>query len=459
MRSVVLSSSRDVVDFVNDHPTGSRRGRIIAWIALGSIFIDAYDFTSLAIGIPSLKRQLGPTSFELGTVTASMAFGALLGALLGGYLVDRIGRYKLLILDLMLFVVAAIGAALAPNLAVLILFRFLLGIGVGIDMPAALSLISEFSNAKNKGKYVNFWQVVWYVATVFSALFVLPVYLFGAGDNLWRWAVGFGAVPALIILVLRFIYADESPLWAAHNLGVGEAAKILRKSYPEVQFDIPSDAHRDTVSAVPVRAIFKQPYLPRTILSSTISGFQSMEYYAVGFYLPVIIALIFGKDILAIIIGTIILNLFGILGGGIQPFLTVRLGIRRLAIVGCSVAASALILVGLLEGTVPALLSAFLIGVFIFGHSFGPGAQGKTMAALSFPTEFRGTGTGWAEAMSRVGTILGFYVFPLVLAVAGLSHTLLYLAAIPIIMLLALYLIHWDPTTKDVEYERESVAS
>jgi putative MFS transporter len=450
MDTVVLRSKRDVIDFVNNHPTGSRRGRIIAWIALGSIFIDAYDFTSLAIGIPSLQAQLHPTPFQLGTVTAMMAFGALLGALVGGYLVDRLGRYKLLILDLMLFVVAALGAALAPNLVVLVIFRFLLGFGVGVDMPAALSLISEFSRQEDKGKYVNFWQLVWYIATVFSALLVLPVFFLGAGDNLWRWVVGFGAVPALIILILRFIYADESPMWAAHNLGVHEAARILQKSYP-VEFDVQSDGAPESVKRVAVLRIFNRAYRPRTALVSIISGFQAMEYYAVGFYLPVIVALIFGQGVVAIVTGTVILNLFGIVGGGSQPFFTGTLGIRKLAVIGCIVAAAGLISVGLLHGQVSAYISALLIGVFILGHSFGPGSQGKTMAALSYPTEFRGTGTGWAEAMSRVGTILGFYIFPLVLAIAGLSHTLLYLSAIPLVMLLSLLLIHWEPTTADVE--------
>jgi putative MFS transporter len=295
---------------------------------------------------------------------------------------------------------------------------------------------------------------VWYVATVFSALLVLPVFFFGAGDNLWRWAVGFGAVPALIVLILRFMYADESPMWAAHNLGVKEAAKILQKSYG-VNFDVQSHGHAEVVTPVAVLTIFKSAYRARTALVSIVSGFQSMEYYAVGFYLPVIIALIFGKGVVAIVTGTVILNLFGIVGGGTQPFLTGTLGVCRLAVVGCIVAAAGLISVGLLHGQIPALISALLIGVFILGHSFGPGSQGKTMATLSYPTEFRGTGTGWAEAMSRVGTILGFYFFPLVLAVAGLAHTLLYLSAIPIIMLISLLLIRWEPSAKDVEGDSE----
>jgi len=450
MSSIVIRTSRDVIDFVNSHPSGSRRGRFVAFLVLGSIFIDAYDFTSLAIGLKALQSQFSLSAFQLGNVTAIMAFGALFGALAGGYLVDRLGRFKLLILDLILFVVAALGAALAPNLLVLLVFRFLLGVGVGVDMPAALSFVTEFSRINDKGKYVNFWQLIWYIATVCSAAIALPFYLAGTGDNLWRWVVGFGAVPALIILILRFIYADESPMWAAYHQGLPAAATILRRNYA-VEVTVAHEHSSKDAARVRVSSIFRKPYVTRTVLSSTISGLQSMEYFAVGFYLPVIIALIFGKGILFAVVGTIALNVFGILGGGTQPFLTNILGVRKLAIIGSCIAAASLILVGAFRTSAPSYLGALLVGIFIFGHSFGPGSQGKTMAALSYPTQFRGVGTGWAEAMSRVGSVLGFYVFPLVLAAAGLSRTLLYLAAIPVTMLVVLLLIRWEPVGRDVE--------
>jgi hypothetical protein len=135
MDKVVLRTKRDVIAFVNDHSTGSSRGKLIALIALGSIFIDAYDFTSLAIGLDSMKAEL--------------------------------------------------------------------------------SLVAEFTRNRDKGKFVNFWQPMWYAATITSAALVLPLVFLGMDQYMWRWAVGFGAVPALIILALRFFFADESPMWAA----------------------------------------------------------------------------------------------------------------------------------------------------------------------------------------------------------------------------------------------------
>jgi MFS transporter, putative metabolite transport protein len=260
-------------------PTGSQRTKILAFIALGGIFIDAYDFTSLGIGVDSLQEELALTPFQLGSVTAIMAVGALIGALVGGYLVERIGRFKLFTLDLFLFVFAAIGAGLSPNLTWLLVFRFLLGFGVGLDMPASLSFVAEFTNSMNKGKYVNFWQLMWYVAAVCTGLFALPFYFAGAEENLWRWAVGLGALPALVVLAFRFFYADESPMWAAHHLGLREAGRILEKNY-DVRVRVAAEEEETwrEERRIRVGAIFQRGFRARTTLASIISGLQSMEY-------------------------------------------------------------------------------------------------------------------------------------------------------------------------------------
>lgn len=451
MHSLTVRSKRDIIDFVNSHDNPGR-GNIMVLIALGGIFIDAYDFTSLGIGIDSLQKQLSLGPLQLGSVTAIMALGALFGALGGGYVTDRLGRFKTFIIDLICLVVAALGTALAPNLAWLLFFRFLLGVGVGMDFPVALSFIAEFTNSRTKGRFVNLWQAMWYIAAASTGVITLPIFFsMGDSENLWRWAVGFGAVPALIILILRLIYLDESPMWAAHNLGLREASDILEKNY-DVRVTVTELKEATTPRGrAKLGSIFQKGLRARTVLSSIIASTQSMEYFAVGFYLPSITALIFGKGVLFAILGAIVFNIFGIVGGLSQSFLTHRLGIWKLAFIGYCIAAASLLLVGLTRDSIPAYLGALLIGFFIFGHSFGPGSQGMTMATLSYPTEFRGIGSGWGQSMVRVGSILGFYVFPLVLAAAGLTHTLLYLTAIPLIGLTALLFIRWDPIGQDVE--------
>lgn len=458
MADLVVRSKRDIIDFVNTHPAGTRRTKILALIALGSIFADAYDFTSLGIGIDSLQSQFGLTTFQVSAVTTIMAIGALIGAFAGGYIADRTGRFKLFIIDGVLLVVAAIGAALAPNLGTLLVFRFLLGIGVGLDMPVAFSFIAELSNTRSKGKWVNFWQSVWYIAVISAALIALPIHLAGVSDDLWRWAVGFGAVPALAVLLLRVVFTEESPMWAAHHRGLEEAAKILEKSYGiRTRVEPTAESEPRTDSSAPkqaLSAIFTKEFRARTILASVISGTQAIQYYAVGFYIPVIAGLMFGADVLAIILATILINLFGLVGGSIQPFVTHRMGLWKLATIGYTLVAASLLVLGLLGDSgwaVLPVLSIMLVGVLLFGHTFGPGAQGKTMAALSYPTEYRGVGTGWAETVSRAGTIIGLFIFPLLLTVFGQSLAMLLLASVPLAGLITLLFIRWEPIGQDVE--------
>jgi MFS transporter, putative metabolite transport protein len=462
MESLTVRSKRDIIDFVNSHPN-PKRGSIMVYIALGGIFIDAYDFTSLGIGVDTLTRQLSLTPFQVGSVTAIMALGALIGAFGGGYVTDRLGRFKTFIIDLICLVVAAIGSALAWDLWSLLFFRFLLGVGVGMDFPVALSFIAEFTNSQTKGKYVNLWQAMWYIAAASTGLFTLPLYFIGVGDNLWRWAVGLGAVWALIILILRLIYIDESPMWAAHRQGLREAANILEKNYDVRVTVAPAEEETsETRRRVSLGSIFQKGLRARTTLTSIIASTQSMEYFAVGFYLPSITALLFGgtpqEGALYAILGAIVFNIFGIVGGTTQSFLTHRLGIWRLAFIGYCIAAASLLVVGLTNESIPTYLAALLIGTFIFGHSFGPGSQGMTMATLSYPTQFRGVGSGWGQTMVRVGSILGFYAFPLVLAAVGLAKTLLFLTIVPVIGLIALLLIRWEPIGQDVEEMPESEA-
>lgn len=453
---IIIRSARDVSRFIDEHPA-SQSSLLIVFIALGGVFVDAYDFTSLGIGVVQLKRSFHLSPLALGSVTAMMAFGALVGALWGGYFTDKVGRFKMFLLDLLFLVVAAVGAALSVNLFMLLAFRFLMGIGVGLDFPVALSFIAEFVAERRKGSNVNLWQMMWFVAASCTGLVVLPFYLAGAGADLWRIAVGFGAVPALIILLMRFRYMNESAPWAAHYVGLAEAARILERTYGVRVAVAPLETAAEPKAApkVDVSEIFSPAYRRRTLLVSIICATQSMEYFAVGFNLPSISARLFGTDFIYAILGAILFNLFGIAGAGLGVAVTQRLGIRRIAMLGYALVIAALVILYLGGPHLSLGVTALLIGMFIFGHSFGPGAQGMTMATLSYPTRIRGVGTGWGQSMVRIGSIFGFYFFPLLVAAIGFRSMMLVLVLVPLLGLLAALLVQWEPVGHDPDIAEE----
>jgi len=373
----------------------------------------------------------------------------------GGYYTDKFGRNKMFMVDLFLMVFAAFGAALSPNYTCLVIFRLLMGIGVGLDIPIALSFIAEYSNMKKKGSNVTLWCPLWFCAASATGLIALPFYLLDQHEYIWRWSVGLGGVFALIVLFLRYFYMNESPMWAANYLSIEEGAKVIGKTYKipvVVHPDSKGEANPNKNKKIPYTAIFKGKYRNRTILASIITFTQSMEYFAVGFYIPTISSLLFGKGVIYAIIGTIVFNLFGALGGFLGSSLNTRWGVRKLSIVGYIVAVIGLLCMGLFSETYIGI-SVVLLAAFIFGHAFGPGSQGMTMATLSYPTELRGIGAGFGQGVTRVGSILGFFLFPVVLAMAGLYNTLLMLAIVPFLGLAATLLIKWEPVGHDVENE------
>ncbi|MDR3521872.1 MAG: MFS transporter [Acidocella sp.] len=457
---VVIRSPLDVSAFINSQPTRPF-AILIVLVALGGVFVDAYDFTSIGIGVVQLKQDFQLTPFEVGSITAMMAVGALFGALVGGHFTDKIGRLKMFLLDLVLLVFSAIGAALSFNLEMLLIFRLLMGIGVGLDFPVALSFIAEFMAERNKGASVNLWQATWFVAAICSGIVILPFYFAGLQDVLWRIAVGFGAVPALIVLALRYRFMNESPLWAARNVSLNEAARILEKTY---HVPVTVSAPETPTASPPARSflslyseLFTPQYRNRTFLISIICMTQSLEYFAIGFNLPIISTQLFGSKFLFAILGSMFFNLFGIAGGASNALVTSRLGTRNIATIGYLVVVVALLSLYFSGPNAPIILEAGLIALFLLGHSFGPGSQGMTMAALSYPTRMRGLGTGWGQGMVRVGSILGFYFFPLVVHWIGFRDMTLALAIVPAAGLLTTVMVRWEPVGHDPDEHDDSL--
>ncbi|TDV06487.1 sugar transport protein [Raoultella planticola] len=143
--SAPVSSVGDVARLINSGKDQAKYARMIVFLALGGVFLDAYDLTTLSYGIDDVVREFQLSPLLTGLVTSSIMVGTIIGNLIGGWLTDKYGRYSVFMADMLFFVVSAIAAGLAPNVWVLIGARFLMGIGVGIDLPVAMSYLAEFS--------------------------------------------------------------------------------------------------------------------------------------------------------------------------------------------------------------------------------------------------------------------------------------------------------------------------
>lgn len=456
----IVRNTKDVVDIINTSGVSGRKSQLVIVLALGCTFLDGYDFGALGVGASQVKAQLGLSAGMFGTTTAAIAIGALIGALVGGYYVDKIGRIRMLSLDGIFFVVAAIGAALAVNFYWLVGWRFVMGLGVGLDFPVALSFIAEFKGRK-RGAALSGWGVMFSIGLLMTYVVDIVAHALGAGDNTWRIVLGVGAVPGLIVILGRYLWLQESPMWAASRGDFHGAAEILRKSYGvQVRVEAPENpAPTRGYSLRDYAAVFRRPYLGRTALSSIIGLTQSLQFYAVSFYLPMLTLKLFSEKFYPSIVGAMLFAAVVPTGTLVAMKLVDHKSMRMLVAVGYAGVAVALLILGFGAKYLPLAAIVLLICLFQFGHGFGPGTLGMTMAGMSYPTAIRGAGVGVSQAMLRVGSIAGFYLFPLLLETTGLGATLLVLLSAPAIGLLATLFIKWEPVGRDVDAEEADASA
>jgi len=464
----IIRSAADISKLVNQGAAAGSDARIVVAIALGGVFLDAYDLGALAFGLKGVTHEFSLTPVGTGLVASAITFGAIVGAFFGGYLTDRIGRYRVFMADMFFFVVAALACAFAPNAWVLGGARFVMGLGVGIDLPVAMAFLAEFSRLSgrgNKAARIATWCPVWYAAISISYLLVLALYSTLPASHaglLWRLILGFGAIPAIVIIVVRSRYMSESPVWAANQGDLVGAARILKRSYG-IEVDVAQDA-KAPIGQAPVRAaswknygaLLRGVYLRRTVLATVIGIASSFAYNAVAFGLPMIISSFLAQSMLTTILASLVLNLaFAFVGGLIAVRTVPKVGAWKLTVLGYAFQLLALIglaIVGRPAASVEVVVAVALLATFLLGQGVGPGSHSMTFASLSYPTSLRGVGVGFNQTLMRASSTASLFLFPVLSAALG-TRVFWIIAIAPLCGLLALFSIRWEPSGYDIDAE------
>jgi len=457
----VIRSAGDVANLIDTLKVLSGKTGWIWFLALSGLFLDAYSNAALGAGLAPMRKELALTPVQVGVLTAMAPAVAILSNPFGGWLAARIGRVKPLLTTKLIFLVGALLTAVGSNFETVFAGRTLVGIAYGIDFAVAMALLAEYTPKTLKGR-LNFWQSVWYIATTTNLLLTLIFFKLGVGASVWRWSVGSAAVFAGALFVLQLLFLVESPTWLASKGKLEKAATNLERLYGFVVVAGPLAAAdqaeaRHQVGFKDARVLFRGVYLPRTLLSTAISLTQAMQYFAVGWYLPVISLALFGNQFEKATLGSVAFNAVGIVGGGLSAYFGRRLGLRGSSMGGYAVVFLALLVMGATFGSLPIAVGFFLPVIFIFFHSAGPGANGKSIAALSYRSDIRTLGTGVTGMLGSFGSVAGLYVFPQMQAALGVGTSLMILSLVPLVGLLVCAAIKWDPTRTDVNLEEERI--
>ena len=191
-------------------------------------FTDAYDLFVIGIASTLIAKEWNLSSGKLAVLNSTMLAAAFLGALVFGRFADVAGRKRVYWMVAAIMVVGALGSALAPSFWILIVFRFVLGFGVGGDYPVSAVMMSEYANRKDRGKLVGMVFGTQALGLIVGPLIALALIGGGVSDDVvWRILLGLGALPAAAVLYLR-TKMPESPRYQAQVQGrTAEAASQL----------------------------------------------------------------------------------------------------------------------------------------------------------------------------------------------------------------------------------------
>jgi len=194
--------------------------------ALGGMLF-GYDIGVISGAILFIKKDFSLSAGLEEIVVSSVLLGSLVGAVGGGILADRLGRRKLLIVTAAVFGLGAIGAALAPDTAWLIIARVVAGAAIGVASFVAPLYISEIAPVDIRGKLVSINQVALTSGIVFSYLID---YAF-AGSEAWRWMFAMAVIPAAAFGI-GLVFIPDSPRWLAGRGHLDQARAVLKQIRP-----------------------------------------------------------------------------------------------------------------------------------------------------------------------------------------------------------------------------------
>lgn len=386
--------------------------------------LDAMDVGLISFILVALTKNWQITANQSSLLVSLGFAGMAIGAALGGTLADRYGRRQIFALTLLIYGLATGLSALAPNITVLLFLRFLIGFGLGAELPVASSYISEFAPKKIRGTLIvileAFWAVGWLAAATIGYL-IVP-----ANTNGWRIALAVGAIPAAYALYVRW-KLPESPRWLQLQGKTRQAAKIVDElentarraattentvtdnsratqhpqKNPAANPTPNSTTPLGTTTRARLQTLFAKEFRLRTTAIWTVWFFVNASYYGAFIWIPSIL-FAQGFDIVKSFEFTLIITLAQLPGYAAAAWLIERIG-RKLTLTIFLIGSAA---GALLFGTSHSETAIIAAGMTL--SFFNLGAWGTLYAITPelYPTSLRGAGAGWAAATGRIASII-----------------------------------------------------
>jgi MFS transporter, putative metabolite:H+ symporter len=348
-------------------------GRKLLGIAGMGWMFDAMDVGMLSFIIAALKVEWELSPGQMGWIGSVNSIGMAVGALVFGLMADRIGRKNVFIITLLLFSIGSGISAFTTTFAAFLVLRFFIGAGLGGELPVASTLVSESVPAEKRGRIVvlleSFWAGGWLVAAVIS-YFIIP--RFG-----WQVALLISAIPAFYALYLR-IGLPDSPRFTA----VKDKQKIS--------------------ALQSIRNLFSKNYRRQTVMLWIVWFCVVFSYYGMFLWLPSVMVMK-GFSLIKSFEYVLIMTIAQLPGYFTAAWFIEKFGRKFVLVVYLMGTAVSAYFFGAAESTALLMTSGILLSFFNLGAWGGLYAY----TPEQYPTIIRGTGSGTAAAVGRIGGVLG----------------------------------------------------
>lgn len=385
--------------------------------------LDAMDVGLISFVIVVLAEQWQLSTSERSWIVTVGFIGMAIGATLGGRLADRFGRRAVFAATLVVYGLATGASALVGGLAVFLVLRFLVGLGLGAELPVASTLVSELSPTRVRGRLVvlleSFWAVGWILAAVIG-FYVVP-----RGDDGWRWGLALGLVPAVYAVVVRF-GLPESAAWLESRGRHAEAEEVVR-GFEESAGVAPGTTTKGesapfaTAEPGPAEADPTEPPglwsagLRRRTLGIWLVWFGvNFSYYGAFLWIPSLLVAR-GHDVTTSFGYTLVITLAQLPGYALAALLVEvwgRRGTLALFLVGSAVAAW-------FFGQSDSATSIIVAGSALSFCNLGAWGALYAITPEIYPTRVRGAGAGAAAGFGRLASIAAPLTVPFFLERGG----------------------------------------
>ena len=426
--------SGDLVEALDEASLSRFHLRAVLVSGMG-FFTDAYDLFVIGIASTLVAKEWHLSSGRLALLNSMMLLAAFFGAFVFGRFADVAGRKRVYWMVAAIMIVGALGSALSPSFWVLIVFRFVLGFGVGGDYPVSAVMMSEYANRKDRGKLVGMVFGTQALGLIVGPLVALALLGGGASNDVtWRVLLGLGAVPAAAVLYLRLLM-PESPRYQVQVQGRAEQAASQIADFTGGQ--VSGDGSGGPRQELGLRA-FLTDRRWLVMLAGTAGTWFLLDYayYGNTISTPQILGLIspHASTMTKIALQLAIFVVAAVPGYVLAIACLDRIGHRRLQWTGFAAMGLCFLVIAAVPGMTTTVAPFLLVyGVSYFFTEFGPNMTTFVMPSEIYPVAMRATGHGISAGVGKLGAFIGVFLFPVLNSSLGLRGTLLLTAGVSVL--------------------------